>query len=168
MAVTGQLSSLLSTVAIIVAAKLQACNAKPPLCMYRHVGTAEAAASYSISEWILAYRIPATMTNPSVATDLMPDAMACLFIIHCHVTVALAELMPSGPSSSNLFAYILHTASVLAAAQPVCCCLQVWNAQDAQEEVLVMVVRWLSNVPSLCVAVTSSACGTKRNQLQFT
>jgi len=157
-AVTGQLSSLLSTVAIIVAAKLQACNAKPPLCMYRH----------SISEWILAYRIPATMTNPSDAIDLMPDAMACLFIIHCQVTVALAELMPSGPSSSNLFAYILHTASVLAAAQPVCCCLQAWNAQDAQEEVLVMVVRWLSNVSSLCVAVTSSACGTKRNQLQFT
>ena len=49
--------------------------------------------------------------------------------------------MPPGPSSSNLFAYILHTASVLAAAQRVCRCLQVWNAQDAQDEVLVMVVR---------------------------
>ena len=49
--------------------------------------------------------------------------------------------MPPGPTSSSLLAYISHTASVLVAAQPVCHCLQVWNAQDAQDEVLVMVVR---------------------------
>ena len=50
-------------------------------------------------------------------------------------------IMPLGPSSTSLFAYILHTTSVLAAVQAVCRCLQVWNAQDAEDEVLVMVVR---------------------------
>ncbi len=52
LAVMGQLSSLLSTVANTLDAKLQACSTKPPLCMYWHVGTTKAAASNSISGWI--------------------------------------------------------------------------------------------------------------------
>ena len=74
--------------------------------------------------------------------------------------------MPPGPTSSSLLAYIPHTASVLVAAQPVCRCLQVWNAQDAQDEVLVMVVRCPQDVPALCVAGISFVCDKKQDQLQ--
>ncbi len=81
---------------------------------------------------------------------------------HCDT----GRVLPPRPSSTSLFAYILHTASVLATAQPVCRCLQVWNTEDAQDEVLVMVVRCLlcvSLVLHLYVVQSRTSCNSLGN-----
>ncbi len=83
--------------------------------------------------------------------------------MNCQFTVALTELCLQAHHHRTLLHTSCITASMLATAQRVYGCLQVWNAQDAQDEVLVMVVRCLPNV-----AFTSSAYGTnKRDQLRF-